>query len=223
MKKQDSSHLYIPAGILFGVLCLLAATAVGLALIHVSDAFYSLNVDLLDIPEKTGYSKNTCLDNYNAIMAFLSPFGNIPFSLPDFPFSEGGAQHFYDCKPIFSWVYLLGAASLAAIIVVALRLRRGTDRRFLLVSSVSTLAVPCLLVAACAIDFDAAFVAFHRVFFNNDLWIFDVRVDPVLFILPEQFFLNCALFIAFFWLLAALLQLAVYRRSSRRAPEHGSV
>ncbi len=218
MKKNGNkkSYLCIPAGILFGVLCLLAATAFALALIHISDGFYALNVDLLDIPEKTGYSKNTCLDNYNAIMAFLSPFADIPFSLPDFPFSQGGAQHFYDCKPIFSWVYLLGAASLAAVIIIALCARKIGDMRFLLVSSVSTLAVPCALAAACAVNFDAAFVAFHKVFFTNDLWLFDVRVDPVLFILPEQFFMNCALFIASFWLLAALVQLFVYRRAARR-------
>ncbi len=204
---------YIAIGLLLGVLCLLAATALGLGLIHIGDWFYSLNVDLLDIPARAGVTKQVCLDNYNAVIEYLSPFSRTSFNLPDFRYSANGAQHFADCKPIFNGVYFAGLVSLVLIIILSLRFIKRKDKRFLRVSSVTTLAVPVVLVAACTIDFDSAFVLFHKVFFTNDLWLFDIEADPVLNILPAEFFMNCAIFIALLWFAAAIVQLVLYRNS----------
>ena len=47
-----------------------------------------------------------------------------------------------------------------------------------------------------ALDFDRAFVIFHALFFPGKTnWLFDWRTDPVILILPETFFRNCALLI----------------------------
>jgi len=47
-----------------------------------------------------------------------------------------------------------------------------------------------------AIDFDRAFVIFHTLFFpGKDNWIFDWRMDPIILILPQEFFRNCAILI----------------------------
>ena len=58
-----------------------------------------------------------------------------------------------------------------------------------------------------AIDFQRMFLLFHRVFFSNDYWIFDPDADEIINILPEQFFMHCALIVVGFWLLAAAVQL----------------
>ena len=55
--------------------------------------------------------------------------------------------------------------------------------------------------------FDQAFVAFHRLLFDNELWLFDPRLDPVIWILPQSYFLGLtALILAFYglwsWLFA---------------------
>ena len=47
-----------------------------------------------------------------------------------------------------------------------------------------------------ATDFNRAFVLFHSLFFPGKTnWIFDGRTDPVIWLLPEQFFASCALLI----------------------------
>ena len=51
--------------------------------------------------------------------------------------------------------------------------------------------VVCLLAA---LDFDGAFTVFHSIFFpGKDNWLFDPVTDPVILILPEAFFRNCAI------------------------------
>lgn len=47
-----------------------------------------------------------------------------------------------------------------------------------------------------ALNFERAFVLFHALFFpGKDNWLFDWRTDPVILILPEEFFRNCALLV----------------------------
>ena len=49
-----------------------------------------------------------------------------------------------------------------------------------------------LLGAAVASDFTNAFITFHHIFFNNDLWILDPSVDMLVNIVPEGFFFDTA-------------------------------
>ena len=56
-----------------------------------------------------------------------------------------------------------------------------------------------------AVSFSRAFTIFHEIFFNNDLWILDPRVDLLVNIVPTPFFIDIALFIGVVY--AALLAL----------------
>lgn len=40
----------------------------------------------------------------------------------------------------------------------------------------------------CAVDFNKAFIAFHHLFFTNDLWLMDPATDLMIRLLPEEFF-----------------------------------
>ena len=59
---------------------------------------------------------------------------------------------------------------------------------------------------------DRFFVLFHKLFFNNDYWIFDETTDPVIRILPDGFFLHCAFMILFLIILGSVICLFCYRR-----------
>ena len=53
-----------------------------------------------------------------------------------------------------------------------------------------------LIGALAAVDFDRFFTLFHAVFFpGKDNWLFHPRLDPVILILPQEFFRNCAILI----------------------------
>ena len=73
--------------------------------------------------------------------------------------------------------------------------------------------------ALAAVDFNRAFVIFHTLFFPGKTnWLFDWRTDPIILLLPEDFFRNCALLILallVFWCAVLIAADAVIRRRSR--------
>ncbi len=59
------------------------------------------------------------------------------------------------------------------------------------------MALFALVVAiGCMVNFDASFRIFHRIFFTNNLWIFDPRSDYMINMLPEGFFFDFVVRIA---------------------------
>ena len=204
-------HLLL--GILIAVLALLVSTALAVGLIHLTDLPYLW--ELPAVEAATGLPRSAILADYNAVMDFVAPGGGSVFSLPGMGWSAEGEAHFRDTRVILSWLYGLGAAAAAALCLGA-ALRRFS-RTALRVSGTLTLLIPACLAAACAIDFNAAFTLFHLVFFpGKSNWVFDPAVDEVITILPESFFLHCALAVAAFWLLAAAVQLLAACTPKRR-------
>lgn len=82
-----------------------------------------------------------------------------------------------------------------------------------------------LIALLAALDFDGAFTVFHSIFFpGKDNWLFDPVTDPVILILPEAFFRNCAIAIVTV-LLTVCIMLVVTggkRPSRRSAPGEGA-
>ena len=65
-----------------------------------------------------------------------------------------------------------------------------------LITGISTVVLPLILGGLCAIDFDKAFVIFHKIFFpGKDNWLFDPNENYVILIMPENFFMVCAIVI----------------------------
>lgn len=197
-------------GLLMAVLTLIAATGLGLGTIHITDFPYTADIGYLNISENTGLSRDEIMANYGAVMEYLSPFNGKEFDLPTLKHSESGAQHFADCKVVFNAVYL---AALVSVIAMALLFAfRVVDKRALKYSGIFTIAIPLILALAMAIDFDAVFVLFHAVFFDEGTWIFDSRVDEIIRILPSDFFMHCTAFIASFWVAGAAAELIIGTR-----------
>ena len=101
------------------------------------------------------------------------------------------------------------AVNFALAGVWAVRLAQTTTIRGSAFWAGSLLAAAVILLAALAVlNFDAAFVLFHHLFFpGKDNWLFDPTTDQIILILPKLFFRNCAIAIAVFLLIgcAALI------------------
>lgn len=81
------------------------------------------------------------------------------------------------------------------------------DVRVLFILDLAVLAVT---------DFDRAFTIFHGVFFpGKENWLFDPATDPVILLLPEEFFRRCAIAIAASLLLLCLV-LALTGRKQKK-------
>jgi integral membrane protein (TIGR01906 family) len=67
------------------------------------------------------------------------------------------------------------------------------------------------------VGFDTFFIKFHELFFSNDDWLFNPATDPIINVLPEQFFMYC--FILFFILIEIffLVPFLLGRRELKRS------
>ena len=62
--------------------------------------------------------------------------------------------------------------------------------------ALTAVGLPLVIGALAALDFNRAFVIFHSIFFpGKDNWLFDWYADQIIRVLPQQFFMNCAILI----------------------------
>lgn len=171
---------------------------------------YYLDIGLLDIEASSGLSRAEIISNYNALIDYSSPFFRGELTFPTLTASPSGLQHFVEVKNIFNSFYIMGAITLVLGIIIILQKSKNRDFSYLLVSSITAVVLPLLLGIYMCIDFDRAFVIFHKIFFNNDYWMFDPATDPVITILPDTFFLHCAVLIIVLVLLFSGIFLSIY-------------
>lgn len=187
--------------ILYTVLVFFLIFTVSIGLPIYLRPFYYAHINAMELPEISGHSYTEIKDAYDEVLNFLTlPGGD--FSAGVMRFSPEGKAHFEDCKDLFM---LNGAVLIISLIGVALmkiyRKRNGAECSFgkLRASSLSAICaitIPLLIGSLAATDFDRAFVIFHKIFFpGKDNWIFNPEADEIINVLPQDFFMNCAILI----------------------------
>lgn len=164
--------------------------------------FYYAHIEALSLPEYTGLSVDQIKQAFDEMLDFC--LGLRPdFSVGVLPWSESGRDHFVDVRVLFQLdlvILVLSATALVALVLIARR-RRFTPARLLgrgpgFWGAAGLAAVFLVVGALAATDFNRAFVIFHTLFFPGKTnWIFDWRTDPIILLLPETFFRNCAILI----------------------------
>lgn len=155
---------------------------------------YQFSLHWLDIPSRVGLSFEQIMENYYAVMEYLHFPWVDALILPDFPVSDSGAFHFWEVKILFYINY--GALILSAISsFFYLRKLKETKGYWRLVQPFKiAIFVPFVMLLILAIDFDFMFEMFHKLLFNNDAWLFDPRTDPIITVLPQEFFMLAFIF-----------------------------
>ncbi len=163
--------------------------------------FYYACITPLHIEETSGYDRETIVEAYDDVMAFI--WEGAEFKTGSLKWTEEEKEHFEDCIPLFHLqvilASILGAYLLVYLILIKTKVLRPA--RFKGISSVSyggmfTLLIMAIVGIFAAIDFDKLFNLFHAVFFpGKGNWIFDERTEQIINILPEEFFAICAGFI----------------------------
>lgn len=174
---------------------------------------YAFGVDFLNIPERTGLSKDILIANYRVLMNYL----NLPWvetlSMPDFPSSESGLFHFYEVKLLFLLDYAVLVVS-GIVSVFFLRLKKKTNTLYELIQPTRVMILlPLIILFLIFLNFDELFTTFHHIFFNNDAWLFDYRTDPIILALPQEFFMHCFLLV----MIIVEAGLWLVHRSAKRA------
>ena len=162
--------------------------------------FYYAHIDACDLARISGYSQEQIREAYDQVLDYLTLPGR-EFGTGALPHSEAGKAHFADCKALFDLnAMLLIGSGLVLLVLFAMRKKWGAYRLCRhsapFWAAVLSLTAPMIIGILAAMDFDRAFVIFHSLFFpGKSNWIFDWYADPIIRVLPQEFFRNCAILI----------------------------
>ena len=186
--------------------------------------FYAWHIGPLHLEGVLGLNRAQILAAYDDVMDYC--LGLRPdFAAGVLPFSTSGAAHFADVRFLFLLDLAVLAASFAVLAGLAIwRKRAGfTNYRFCSHSpgfwSACGLGAVFLLIGLLStINFDRAFTSFHGIFFpGKSNWLFDANTDPIILLLPQEYFRNCALLIlGTLLLLCGLLVWWDFRENKKR-------
>lgn len=114
-------------------------------------------------------------------------------------FGEREKEHMVDVKKLFQRGYVLRNLSIVLVITLFVLLIKGLKNTYkniyksLLGTSLLSLAVIVFLFILIQIDFYKYFTYFHKIFFNNDLWLLNPKTDLLIQMLPLGFFIDIAI------------------------------
>ncbi|HEL1596501.1 TPA: TIGR01906 family membrane protein [Streptococcus suis] len=178
------------------ILFVLSAAVLGT--IYLAWLVYPLEISFWGL-EKVVYMKAADISyNFNILMNYLTnPFASV-LDMPNFSSSADGLKHFADVKHLFHLTQGIFILTLPAFVLFVKNiLLKGYGD---LVKKVIfwTMLTPMIIgLLGVLVGFDQFFVLFHTVLFPGDsTWLFDPAKDPVIYILPQEFFLHC--FVLFF-------------------------
>ncbi|HEY58943.1 MAG TPA: TIGR01906 family membrane protein [Anaerolineae bacterium] len=154
-------------------------------------------------PDPYGFSQADRLHWAELSRQYLLNDAPIAF-LGDLRFEDGGAvfndrelRHMADVKRVVKGALTVGYAALAFVLVLGLwAWRRGETafyRHALARGGWLTMAFVGLIVLFSVAAFNVFFVAFHRIFFEGDTWLFNYS-DTLIRLFPERFWRD-----AFLW------------------------
>ena len=173
---------------------------------------YYHDIDRLGIEEASGLTKPVIKENYDALIRYNSMFSYDRLEFPSLAMSKTGEIHFEEVKVIFVAVqYLSIAAFLLGLLGTSWKCYLK-DYGYLKIAAVITILMPLILAFLIALNWENFFVTFHHLFFKNDYWIFDAVSDPVISILPDAFFMHCAIMILGLIVLGSGICFGAYRR-----------
>lgn len=171
---------------------------------------YYHDMEVLEIAEYTGLSEEEIRENYDVLIDYNMAWKDGELKFPTLPMSETGKIHFEEVKEIFDiFKYLAVFGSILGIVGIVF-MAKMKEYRYLKMTAMVSCGLPVILGILVALFWDKVFVIFHKLFFNNDYWIFDYRTDPIILLLPDEFFMHCALLIFGGVLLGAVVCLISY-------------
>lgn len=186
--------------------------------------FYYLHIQSLDLPDISGKETAQIKEAYNEIVDYCIGLSD-QFSAGNFPFSQEGAQHFQDVRYLFQLdLGLLGlSAVMLGLIWLVCKKRRVSPYRFfgfgpLFWAAASLLTVFAVVSVLACLNFNTAFTVFHKLFFpGKDNWMFSYKTDPIIQVLPQVFFRNCALLILGVVVVLCVVLLCIDLKKRKRA------
>ncbi len=217
--EQNREKSYRMGQLALGLVLMLLIISAAVVITLNFRPLYYWEMDRMDLDQVSGLSQEQIRRNYDVLIDYNNFWGPDTLEFPDLPMSEGGRIHFEEVKRVFLFFEYMVPVTLVLAVAGVAWFRRRRQFRYLKYAALLTVLVPLAAGLAIAVNWDQAFVLFHEVVFRNDLWIFNASTDPVITILPDTFFLHCAVMILVLVVLGSALCGAIYGRKSRGMAE----
>jgi integral membrane protein (TIGR01906 family) len=176
---------------------------------------YKLDIRNMGLAEELEVSEEFILEQYQTLIAYNLPGGPDVLAFPGLPSSENALQHFAEAKEIFL-VFQIGLWIGLAVSVIGIILLRNHRPLYLKYAGILSLALPAAIGLCALLFWQQFFVLFHQLFFRNDLWLFDAVTDPIILLLPDRYFLHCAIAIVALTLICGILSWICYLQMDKR-------
>lgn len=167
--------------------------------------------------QNLGISFESLISEYEKIILYLRNPLITKLQFNYFTLSNNGQQHFLEVKCILTYLFML-ASSIAIFLILYLIYKKRFYSKTILNQKIKTnllickkyfnsilLSILLILGIFIIVDFDKLFIGFHKLFFNNDLWLFNETTDSIIKILPQNYFMLCTVFILFMLIIETLI------------------
>ena len=212
-KKKKAINLGV------SILAMIVVICISVTITVMARPLYYFDIEYLEIPWKSGISAEACKLNYDTLIDYNLIGGDEELVFPTLKMSETGRIHFEEVKEIFINMQLVSIAGIVALIGFTLYIKKKGPQNSILLWMRYTFPVTMIVALAVglamAIDWQWAFTTMHEIFFDNDYWIFNAYTDPVIKILPEEFFFHCGILIVILTMAQIAILRVVYRRLTK--------
>lgn len=205
-----------PKDVCFGILFLFCLIGIGLNLAIFFRPLYYFDISFLSLEKYSGLPKEEILANYNALIDYCSPFYHGTLQLPSLSVTPAAVRHFVRVKDLFGIFDVLAVCSFLILTIYFIRTKKQNHFSGMITCGITALTVPVFLGICCVFFWDKTFIYFHKLFFPGDYWIFDWNQDSIIRILPDSFFLQCAILIIGVVMIGSLLLLFGGYRSKKK-------
>ena len=172
---------------------------------------YYFDIKHLNIPILSGMSEEEIKLNYDYLIKYNTSYRDYEFNMPTLKSSIQGKIHFEEVRDVFKVLnkinIISGVISVLGIYIVL----KKKEIKIIKYAGIISILIPIFLLIPITIQFEKSFEIFHRLIFNNDYWIFDPSKDPVINMLPDEFFLHCGVVILTGILIFSSIVLIIYK------------
>lgn len=180
-------------------------------------SIYTFSINKFNIEESTNLSVDEMKENYSYVIDYLLYSNNDKFELPSLEYSEDGAFHFQEVKELFKLAKVtILILAIILIILCVVYTRFYKNYKYIKYISITSIIVPTITSIVVSINFNFFFTVFHKIFFNNDKWLFDPNVDPIINILPKELFALCAGTIVIICVFIGVILYTAYNHYNKR-------
>ena len=205
---------HVPFHILTGMVLamFIISAAVTLAL-NFRFIYYS-DIERYGLDEISGFSAEQLKEDYRELIDYNCIWGDGSLDFPHFSLTGDAAQHFREARTLFMFFgYGVPVFGLLSVLLIILANKKKLGQTYLAIASFISIVLPTALGVFSLLAWDRFFVLFHKISFDNDLWLFDPAADPVINVLPTEYFFHEAIAIFGLVILGGLITLLAYMKT----------